>query len=143
MKTTITENGNSRVKIIEHPDGTWKKYEYIDGKLIYYENSNRFWMKREYYEGYMVYTENSNNFWERFDYIDGNLTYYENSNKFWVKYGYYRGDRVYYEDSNGQQMHVEQIVRPSGEITFFFLDTDGGISWACFPENKIADTLTD
>lgn len=60
-----------------------------NGKLIYFEDSNRLWMKYEYdAKGTEIYYENSKGLWVKRQYDDnGNEIYYENS------YGYIQDNR--------------------------------------------------
>ena len=59
----------------------------VDGKRVYFENSDGFWVRREYQDGKLVYYENSYGYWEKRRHKDGNQTYYENSD------GYIRDSR--------------------------------------------------
>ncbi len=54
----------------------------INGKEIYWEDSNGYWEKREYdNNGNIIYGENSDADWIKREYDNnGNVIYYENSN---------------------------------------------------------------
>ena len=76
-----------------------------NGKLIYWEDSNRVWEKSEYdSQGRLIYRENSNGFWVKNEWdSQGNQIYFENSNGGWGKWEYdSQGKEIYRETSNGK-----------------------------------------
>jgi hypothetical protein len=76
-----------------------------NGKLIYWEESDRNWIKREYdSDGNEIYWENSDGFWIKYEYNSNrNRIYSENFNGFWIKREYdSNGNVIYWEDSYGK-----------------------------------------
>ena len=59
-----------------------------NGKLIFWETSDKFWAIYERDEnGNKTFYEDSNKLWVRYECNkDGNTTFHEDSNKYWIRY---------------------------------------------------------
>jgi len=63
----------------EWSDGVWLKREWVDGKMIRYEDSKGFWQKWEYADGHMIRYEDSKGVWSKWEYAEGKIIRWENS----------------------------------------------------------------
>ena len=92
-----------------------KIYDYSNGNVIYYEDSDGFWEKKEYdSNNNKIYYENSNGYWWKREYdSNNNQIYREDSDGFWAKHEYNDvGNLIYRENSDGEIMDR----RPSNTI---------------------------
>ena len=76
-----------------------------NGKVIYWEYSDRVWEKREWNSyGNLIYWEDSNGYWGKWEYdSQGNEIYFEGSSGYWAKWEYdSQGNEIYFENSFGE-----------------------------------------
>ena len=76
-----------------------------EGRVIYFEYSNRHWRRYEYDSDHNpIYEEDSKGYSARREYDSNNKqTFYKNSDGYWIKREYdSSGNRIYYENSEGE-----------------------------------------